>query len=172
MSAMQPLVDFASLVTFLETNQIPHAVNREAQLVELPSKAAPMPGNLIIKWEKTKHVVSMIQFMFDDVPADRLRDIETAIVRINCAIEMPGIGFDHARSRIFYRVVAPVLPPEGITPASFNQLGQACVRLAKDLYPSFKAIIEGRAGDQIMSFASDMAATAQASEKPAGGAQA
>jgi len=166
---MEGFLDFGALVSFLESNKFPHAVNREAQLVELPSNAAPLPGNLIVKWEKKLPFFSMIQFMIENVPEDRVRDVETAITRLNCALEIPGLGFDHTTRRVFFRLVIPVLAPNGISPAAFNQLGQGCVKQAKDLYPGLNAVVGGRPGDQILSFAGEATAAARAEDGPRGG---
>lgn len=164
---MDAFLDFAALVSFLEANKYPHAVNREAQLVELPSKAAPLPGNLLIKWEKKMPFFSLIQFMIDNVPDDRIHDVETAITRLNCNLEVPGLGFDHTTKRVYLRLVVPVIAPNGIPAGAFNQLGQGCVKQAQELYPGLKAVVDGRPGDQILTFAAELA---RASKTPEGGA--
>lgn len=158
---MQGLVDFEQFMNFLEVNKFPHSVNREQQLVEIPSKAAPLPGNLYVKWEPRLPFLQLIQFMINDVPEARIADLETAIVRINCALEIPGFGFDHRRRRLFCRLTVPVFAPEGITPTAFHRLGQACVGNAKELYPAFKAVVDGEPGAEIERIAMEKAKAAR-----------
>ena len=146
---MPGLTTFDQLLSFLAENKFPHAVDRAHQVVELPSKAAPLPGNLLIRWETRLPFVQFIQFMIDDVPAARLPDLEAAVARINCALELPGVGIDHARSRLFFRLTMPVFAPEGIAPTTFHRMGQACVAQARDLYDAFKAVVDGQPGAEI-----------------------
>lgn len=160
MSATTSFVDFAGLVAFLEANQIPHAVDRERQLLELASKAPPFTANLLIKWEKQLPFVSIIQFMIDDVPEARIPDLETAITRLNCALEVGGLGFDHSTRRLFQRTIAPVFAPEGITASTFNKLTHGTVAQAKDLYPSLKAVIDGRPGKDVAQIARELSQSA------------
>ena len=146
---MPGLTTFDQLLSFLAENKFPHAVDRAHQVVELPSKAAPLPGNLLIRWEKRLPFVQFIQFMIDDVPAARIQELEGAIARINCALEVPGVGLDHARRRLYFRLTMPVFAPEGIAATTFHRMGQACVAQAKDLHAAFQAVVDGNPGAEI-----------------------
>lgn len=155
---MDAFLDFNALVTFLEANKYPFRANKDAQLVELPSNASPpLSGNLIIKWEKHMPFFSIIHFMIDNVPADRIADVETAITRLNCKLEVPGFGFDHSSNRLFFRLVVPVMAPLGVPAVAFNELGKGCVKEAKELYPSLKAVVDGRPGSQILEIVGEIA---------------
>jgi hypothetical protein len=146
---MPGLTTFDQLLAFLAENKFPHAVDRAHQVVELPSKAAPLPGNLLVRWEKRLPFVQFIQFMIDDIPEARLGELEGAIARINCALEVPGLGLDHARRRLYFRLTMPVFAPEGIAPTTFHRMGQACVAQAKDLRDAFQAVVDGQPGAEI-----------------------
>jgi hypothetical protein len=161
---MKALLDYEGLVGFLEQNRFPHAANPALRTVEIPSKAAPLSGNLLVKWEPNLPLLQLVQFMIDDVPEGRIADLETALVRLNCVLELPGFGFDHARRRLFCRLTIPVFPPEGITPGAFHRLAQTCVNHAKEMYPSFLAVVEGAPGDQIARLVQENAVRAAAAQ--------
>lgn len=146
---MANLTKFEQLVAFLNENKFPHKVDVAQQVVELPSNAAPLPGNLYVKWEKTVPFLQVIHFMIEDVPEDRVRELETAIVRLNNLLEVGGFGFDHATRRLYCRLTAPAFPNDGIDPVTLNQLGTGCVRNAREFYDALRAVVDGMPGDQI-----------------------
>jgi len=161
---MQGLVTFEQLMKFLKDNNVPHKANVELQIVGLPSKAAPLGEDLWIKWEKKVPFIQMIQHMIEDVPEDRYRDVEAAIARLNCALEIPGVTLDHGSHRISLRLAVPVFPPEGISPLTFHQLGQGCVSHAKEFYPALKAVVDGEKGENIVEIVQGLARAAKAKD--------
>jgi hypothetical protein len=143
------LKSFAQLVQFLTDNHFPHAVDPAHQIVELPSKAAPLPGNLILQWSTTVPFLQIVHFMLGDVPADRVPALEDALVRMNNLYEVPGFGYEHKNRRLYYRLAVPVLPDDGISPTTLNALGQGVVKAGKEFLEPLKAVIAGRGGDEI-----------------------
>jgi hypothetical protein len=146
---MTAVHDFEQLVAFLNTNQVPHTLNAELQLVELTSNAGPLPGNLVVKWEKLVPFVQVIHVMIEGVPADRVREVETALVRLDNRLEVGGFGFDHDRRNLYCRLSIPVLPPDGLNPTTLAQLGNGVIRNAMEFLQPFQEVIEGKPGDQI-----------------------
>jgi len=143
------ITSFDQFVKFLTDNKFPHKLDAARQVVELPSKGAPLPGNLYIRWEKTVPFLQIIHFMVDGVPADRVREVEAAMARLNNKLEVGGFGFDHDNRRLYCRLTIPVFPPEGINPMTLNQLGHGVVRNAKEFLDAFQQVIDGKPGDQI-----------------------
>lgn len=141
---------FEQLVAFFTAQNFPHQADPARQLVELPSKAAPLPGNLYVKWERTVPFLQLIHFMIDGVPAERVPEIETAALRLNNLLEVGGFGFDHETRRLYCRLTVPVFPSDGIEPMTLNQLGTGVVRNALEFHSVFQEIIDGARGDQVV----------------------
>lgn len=148
---MTAIHNYSELVKFLEDSKIPHHKNDQAQLIELPSNASPpLTGNLYIKWERSVPFIQIVQFMVDDVPAERLRDLETAILRLDNQLEVGGFNFDYDRRRLYCRLTVPVFPPDGIQWATLNQLAAGVVRNGKEFIDAFKEVLGGKSGEHII----------------------
>ncbi|HKA89705.1 MAG TPA: hypothetical protein VKE22_18710 [Haliangiales bacterium] len=151
------MTTFQELLAFLVDNKFPHAADPATQVIELPSKAAPLPGNLFIRWETKIPFLQIIHLMIEGVPPERIPDVETAIAILNNAVELPGFGLDHANRRLYCRFTVPAFPPEGISPATLNRLGTICVAQARDFLPAFQAVVGGQPGNQIIRLAQEAA---------------
>lgn len=147
---MASLQSFDDLVAFLVENKLPHRLDVAHQLVELPSNAAPLPGNLYLRWEKTVPFMQIIHFMLENLPEDRLSEVEAAIARLNNTLEVGGFGIDHEQRRLYCRLTVPVLPPDGINPMTLNQLGIGVVRNARTFVDPLKEVVEGKPGTTII----------------------
>lgn len=167
-AAMPNVQSFDQLIQFLNDNKVPNRFSQQDQVVELPSNGAPLPGNLIIRWEKKVPFIQMVHFMIENVPADRIRDVETAVVRLDNRLEVGGFGFDHANNRLYCRLTIPAFPPDGINPMTINQLGHGIVRNAKEFLPVFQDIIGGAPGEQVIELFEAATAKRKAAEAPSG----
>jgi len=165
---MSTVQNFEQLLQFFTENKVPNKVNTQDQIVELPSKGAPLPGNLILKWEKKIPFLQMIHFMIENVPADRVKDIETAIVILDNRLEVGGFGFDHTQNRLYNRLTVPVFPPDGINPMTINQLGHGIVRNAKEFFEAFQEVVAGKPGAQIVEIFEAIVAKRAAGAGPSG----
>ena len=87
--------------------------------------------------------------MIDGVPAERVREVEAAMARLNNRLEVGGFGLDHENLRLYCRLTVPVFPTEGINPMTLNQLGHGVVRNGKEFLHAFRQVIDGKPGDQI-----------------------
>ena len=142
---------FEELVKYLTDNKIGFAHDAETQSLELPSQASPpLIGNLYIRWEKQVPFIQIIHFMAEDVPEDRTRELETAIVRLDNSFEIGGFGFDHANRRLYCRLTIPAFPADGINPDTINQVGNGITRVAVEFIDVFKDVINGKPGDQVI----------------------
>jgi hypothetical protein len=165
------ILNFQQFVSFLQENSVPHSVV-DAETVEVPSKGAPLPGNLYVKWHSQIPFLQLVHFMYVDVPESRLAELETAIARLNHVLETGGFGIDHKLRRLYCRFTVPCFPPEGITPTTFNQLAHGLVRNAKEFYETFGLVISGRAGSEITDIYTEIVKARQTAPGGGGGAQA
>jgi hypothetical protein len=146
---MERLKQLDDLIKFMDANHFPYQLDAANRTVELPSKGAPLPGNLYVKWYAHMPLVQFVHFLAEGVPDDRVGAIEKAIVRLNNLYEAPGFGFDHQGRRLYYRMSVPVFPDEGISPVAFNAIGRGCVLAAKEFLAAFQAVLDGRPGEEI-----------------------
>jgi hypothetical protein len=169
---MSTVQNFEQFLKFLGDNKVPNRVDAERQIIELPSKGAPLPGNLLIKWEKQVPFIQIIHMMIENVPADRIRDLETAIIRLDNRLEVGGFGFDHQSNRVYNRLTVPVIPPAGIDPLAISQLGHGVIRSGKEFLEVFQEIVGGKSGEQVFELLDAVVAKRKAAATSSGGAQA
>lgn len=153
---MATIATFDDLVRFLTDSEIPYHADAALQVVVLPSNVAPLPGNLYVKWEKGIPFLQLLRFMIEDVSAERVRELETAIVRLDNRLEVGGFQFDHDRRRLHCRLTVPVFAPEGISSTTFIRLCDGVVANAKTYVAAFAEIVRGSPGDQIIAICEDL----------------
>ncbi len=147
---MSALTSFDDLASLLDRDKTKHVIDRQHQVIEIPTDAPPLPGNLYLRWEKQVPFVQLIHAVLLDVPSARVLDIERAITVLNNAIALPGFGFDEDSRRLYYRIVVPVFPPQGIEAEVLQRLVEGCVRTARQYQTAFMAVVAGRSGGDIV----------------------
>ena len=151
------LKSYEEFLEFMKHQQLPHAVDAVNRIVELPCKGAPLPGNLYIKWHQTVPFLQLVHFMVEGVPDARVGALETALIRLNNVYEVPGFGYDHRSHRLYYRLVVPVLPDDGISVTTLIAMGSGCVKAAKEFLEGFKAVLDGQPGEDIETIVANIA---------------
>jgi hypothetical protein len=146
------LTHFPDLLAFLGENHVSHRLDGANQLIELPVGAPPLSGVLYIRWEKKLPFVQLIYPFVGDVPADRVREVETAICRANTMSALPGLGYEYEKRFIYMRLCVPVFD-EGVLASSFQRQLLGVVQNAKDFVGAFRDIIAGQPGAEIMALA-------------------
>ena len=144
------LTSFRELIAYLGEQNVPHAVNADAQIIEIPTRSPPLEGTVYIRWEKQEPLVQVIHPMLLAVKdPEKLRELEKAICRINNALPLPGFGFDYERGTLYYRLSIPMFP-EGMSANTFQRLVLECVKYARDFLVPFRAVLEGKPGEDII----------------------
>jgi hypothetical protein len=144
------LTSFRELCVFLGEQNLPHAVNAEAQIIEIPTRSPPLEGTVYIRWEKTEPLVQLIHPLAVDVTgSERVRELEKAICRANNALPLPGFGFDYERGTLYFRLTVPMYA-EGMSANTFQRLVLECVKYARDFLVPFRGVLEGLPGDDIV----------------------
>lgn len=77
----------------------------------------------------------MRQYLLDDVPADRLTELERAVTRVNHHLEVPGFGLDHLRRRVYFKLAAPVFA--GIDTDTLNRLAKGALAMPQGVRGQF-----------------------------------
>jgi hypothetical protein len=140
---------FSQLLEALSEQNVPHAVVSESRTVEIPARHPPLDSVCYLRWEKELPYVQVICPLALGTPADRHRDLEMAIVRVNNAVPFPGFGLDHERGTLYFRYTV-VIHPEGVPTAGFQKVVLAVMNLARDFVLPFREVIGGKPGDQIL----------------------
>jgi len=152
------ITKFDELLKFLTDTRVPHRIDPDRQLIEVPGEGPPLPGNLYIKWEKHVPFLQLIHFMIEDVPAEREHELERAIVRLDNILEVGGFGFEYERRRLYCRLSVPVYRPEGITPTTLDRLCRGIVENARSYVDVFAQVVTGTPGDQVVAIAQEIMA--------------
>src|SRR5687767_7873682 len=145
------LTSFRDLLAYLGEQNVPHAVNAEAQIVEIPTKAPPLDGVVYLRWERDTPYVQVIKPLALNVALERIRELETALCRVNNAVVLPGFGLDYERHTLYFRLTVAVFP-EGMSAVSFESVIASCVHAARDFLVPFSAVLDGTTpGSDILS---------------------
>lgn len=148
---IETLTSYADLLAWLDEGKIPHTSNPEARTVEIPAEGPLQAGAVTIRWEAKLPLAQIIHVFVTDVPDDRVRAVETAIIRANDVNPLPGLGYDHASRVIYMRRAVPIY--EGIREKNLRKQIVGVYAVARDFLGAFKAIVAGKPGESVMELA-------------------
>jgi hypothetical protein len=133
-SAPQMLNSFEDLVAFLESQSIPHrTMIDEGTKVIIPTRMKPLESELAIFWADEHSLLQCIHPLPFEVREERIPDIESAILRLNHALMLPGFGFHYESRYIYYRLSVP-LRDNGVLVDEVQQLFESCVKTSAEFY--------------------------------------
>jgi hypothetical protein len=148
---IETLTSYADLLAWLDEGKIPHTSDAATRTVEIPADGPLQAGAITVRWEARLPLAQIINEFIHDVPDDRVRAVETAIIRANDVNPLPGLGYDHARRVIYMRRAVPIY--EGIREKNFRKQIVGVVAVARDFTGAFKAIVAGKPGESVMELA-------------------
>jgi hypothetical protein len=154
MRAMALVHTFDEFAAALEKMKVPHRAILATRELELQSHTS-LPGPLTFRFEKNVPFITVRQYLLDDVPEDRMTELERAVTRVNHHLEVPGFGLDHLRRRLYFKLAAPVM--NGIEVDTLNKLAKGVLANAKEFAASFQAVASGRPGTEIAEIYKDYA---------------
>lgn len=142
------LIEHGDLAAVLMAQGVPHVHNAQARTIELPARSPPLDSLCYLRWDKELPFLQVICPLLLAVPADRHRDLETAICRANNAIPFPGFGLDHERGTLYFRHTLLVIPE--LTAAVIQRVVLAVTTSARDFVVPFRDIVDGKPGAELM----------------------
>jgi hypothetical protein len=145
------LTSYHDLVQWLTDDNVPHRADEANLAVEIPVDTAPLSGLLYLRWERKLPYLQIIHPFVLDVPEPRVRDVETAIIRANNVIPLPGLGFQYERRFVYMRLCVPIY--DGMRADNVRKQIVGVLNNATDFLGPFKAIVAGKAGEQILELA-------------------
>ncbi len=144
---------FDDIATWLGESKQRYRVDAAAHAADVTvTKPAPLTGTLHIQWEPGTSYVQLDYPFVLDVPADRIRAVETAIVHANNTIALPGLAFDYAHRNVHMRL-AVAMYDDGMLASSFKAEVFGVLGNARDFTAAFQEIVAGKPGEQVMQLA-------------------
>jgi len=150
--AISRLSNYEELLAYLKENNVPHRPEPADQGVEV---AVPQPkdaGSVYIRWEKNLPYINVIYPFAGNVPEARIPDVETAVVRANNVIKLPGFGFDH-QNRLLYMRLCVQLYYGAISATAFQRQVFAVLQNAREFGEAFRDVVAGAPGKDICDLA-------------------
>lgn len=122
---------------------VPHYVSAATRELTLNSNIG-LPGGVVIRWGTKSPFVSVHHAVIEEIPKDRMLDVEHALVRVNHQLDVPGFGLDTLRHVLYYRTTTPAYG--GVESGLIDRLAKGVMANAKELLPSFQAVVAGKPG--------------------------
>ena len=146
------LTKFDDLLAYLRENNVPHKADPAGLSVELPLATPANAGSVYVRWEKDLPYVQVIYPFVGEVPDARVPDVESAIVRVNNTIKLPGFGYEHGNHIIYMRLCVQ-LYDEGISATSFQRQVFAVLQNANEFVGAFRDVVAGASGKDVLDLA-------------------
>jgi hypothetical protein len=138
------LATFADLLARLQADNVPHqVVDPERQVVAVPANLGGTPTQTVFRWETGSPLFQIIVPMPFPVPADRVAAYESALVRVNNAIALPGFGFDHDKGLPYYRLSLPRETDGGLRLELLQRMLASAVANARDFLGALRGVTTG-----------------------------
>ncbi len=163
---MERFTSYESFIAFCQKHQVPHRFDNAHHLVELPNTATPLPSTTVVKFDKQLPLLTFVQFMADNLPDDRIADLEAAISRLNTVLEIGGFCIDYDLKRLLARFSITLFPNEGISAVAFQRTFELVVGNARGVLPVLKKIIDGAPGKDVVQIAREHVAAQNAATPP------
>ncbi len=136
------VTDFAGLVELLNRDGVTHQTQMAEQAVLIPTEKGEIDSVLVIRWDSNQQIVHFIQPMTMQVPNDRLREVEHAMLRLNHAMPFPGLGINHDANVAYFRMSVPV-DVRGMQVPEIRQRFSQTLALAAKWQPVLKKVVDG-----------------------------
>jgi len=148
----QHLASFEDLVAYLVKQGVPHQVDAANRAVQVATKPPALPSVVFVRWEQAIPYVQVIQQITSgQVPDGRLREVETALARVNDVAMIPGYGFSYQTKVIYYRLAVPIYDG-GITADSLDQAMTTVLNNALQLQPALQKVVDGAPGASVFDY--------------------
>jgi hypothetical protein len=145
----QRLASFEDLVGFLTKSSIPHRVDAADRAVEVTTTPPALAAPVIVRWEQSIPYIQIIQQLTNQVPDDRVRDLEAALARVNDTAMIAGYEFSYKTRVVYYRLTIPIYDG-GISSVALDDAMTAVLNNAVQLEPAIAKVIAGTPGESVL----------------------
>ncbi len=150
---------FGELLLFLEQQRVAHQSKGEG-LVAIPTELNAIRGVQLLRWQNEVGSLQFIQSMPLEIGESQVALVESAVVRVNHVLPVPGLDLGPSR-QLTYRRVLPFAPDGSVQPREVEGHFRACVRIATSLVPTLRSVL---LGELTPTQAAERAPATQASE--------
>jgi hypothetical protein len=145
------LATFADLLARLQADNVPHqVVDADRQVVAVPANLGGTPTQTVFRWEKQTSLFQIIVPLPFPVPPERVAAFESAVVRVNNAIALPGFGFDHEKGLPYYRLSVPRETDGALRLELLQRLLTSAVANARDFLGALRGITAGGSPEDVI----------------------
>lgn len=137
------LATYQDMLDLLNHDSVLLKADNARMSVTIPTKRKDLDGVMIIRWQQKDGVVQFIQTMPIEIPEDRVAAVESAMVRLNHAMAVPGFGLDHTNRMPYYRMVVPFQPRGFLQDNELRAFFQVTLKQAAEFYAPLKKIAAG-----------------------------
>ncbi len=147
--AITRLTKNEDLLASLTEGGIPHKDDGQGGI----EMRAPNGDMIYLRWERGLPYIQVIYPFIAGVPDDRIRDVESAICRVNNVIKLPGFGFAEDHRLIYMRLCVQLEDDGGIGAAAFARQVGAVFQNASEFAAAFRDVVAGAPGKDITELA-------------------
>ncbi len=136
------LTTFDEMVAALERAGVPHQAVTDKKTVRIATNYRGLAGVMLIRWQDREGVLQYVQPLPIEIPKNRVAAMETAMVRLNHTISLPGFGLDHSNRQAYYRFVAHLQPRGGLDETELKLYFQLTITQAAGFMPPLKEVAD------------------------------
>src|SRR5262245_15509535 len=147
----QALRTFEELVAYLDSKKIPYRGDPSAHGIELATAPPALPYSVVLRWDTKVPFIQIMQQITAPIGDDRVREIESAVVRLNDIAMIPGYGYSYGTKVVYYRFAAPRYNDQ-IGADVLDRAVGLVVSQAKQVEAAIRKVLEGAPGEKVLSF--------------------
>ena len=137
------IASYRDLLELLAREGVLHQARAEEQSVTIPTQKGTLEGLLLMRWQESDGVIQFIQSLPFEIAEAKVALMESAIVRLNHALALPGFDLNHEFRAITYRQVLPIYPRGFVHPAEIQAMFRVTVKTAADFLPTLTRVLSG-----------------------------
>lgn len=136
------LTSYQDVLEVLTKDSVLHQPNNKKQSIRIPTTRKDVNATMVIRWQTNEGVISFVQSMPMEVPEERVKSLETVMMRLNHMLAIPGFAINHENRLPYYRLVIPLHPRGGIQDNEFRLYLQLTLKHATTFFGPLKQVAE------------------------------
>lgn len=146
-----PIGDFSSLVHALQSDGAELQVDTAAGTIRFPLAEDWLTSVLWLRWDLEHTLLHVMLPLPEAIPAERLTDVESLIVRLNHKLVLPGFGLDHEHATAYFRLSVPRGLGGSLAYLELRKLLRTTIETVRDFAPLFRAVSqEGKSAGEAL----------------------
>lgn len=143
--------DFSSLVHALQSDGAELQVDTAAGAIRFPLTEDWLTSVLWLRWDPEHTLLHVMLPLPEAIPAERIADVESLIVRLNHTLVLPGFGLDHEHATVYFRLSVPRGLGGSLAYLEIRKLLRTAIETVRDFAPLFRAVSQdGKSPDEAL----------------------